>query len=190
MRQRIQRPGEGRSRSPPTASVLAVTVAAFVFSAVALALSLVGFGWELRKFALEGGRVKVQLRVGASNGAGVMSLPVAGAKPADLKDMTERGFPQLLVGVRVMNVGRGPVWIQGWEIENADGATYRTKVIGNDPLPLHLQGGQRAEWYFELAMVAMFISAASALKSMPPQPVWGVVELGTGEKIRTEDVYF
>lgn len=81
-----------------------------LFGAVMAVLSL---GWHITAWALEGRRVRVVLKHGATGRGGVVLGSVDGSgNPRDLGSLREEGFtgPEVL-GITVTNIGRAPVTI-------------------------------------------------------------------------------
>jgi hypothetical protein len=182
-------------------------VATFVIAVLGLLLSVVGLAWQAATYIMSGGRVKVDLKVAASNGRSMVTAEPQHLTPAWMKSLAEQGYGQPLVAVHVSNVGRMPVTVQRWSIKYTRGVavTPVDDSIGKD-LPYRLKAGESQTWAVALGVAVELKRTALEMIAPPSQPttllasairnsrgpngegVVGVVELGDGRLHRTRDL--
>ena len=174
-------------RSASHATVIAVTVAAFVFSAVALAVSLATLGWEFAKWFFERGRVTVELVAGALwANKGLIHGPVKVIDEVWHRDLLKYGFVDPLVGVRVRNVGRAALTVDQWDLTHMSGIS----ISGDDRLgpkvPKRLEVGESQMWFTDLATVlTVFASVPKNATATVDNVLYGHVQLGDGRTARS-----
>lgn len=88
-------------------------------------------GWPAATFFLTGGRVKVELRIGAMHhaGTGMVTSPVGSARPEDAVKLAQQGYTRPIVAVRVRNIGRLPVIVTGWSIGASSAPTRGSNLL-------------------------------------------------------------
>jgi hypothetical protein len=99
------------------------------------------------------------------------------------------GYTERVIGVKVVNHGRAVATVQRWSIKTSDRSgtsiTPLRETIGPD-LPHALGAGEQAIWVMDLGSAAALASSTAATFGRPVQPVYGVVELGTGRTVRSK----
>jgi len=164
-----------------------MTVASFVFSAVALALSCAALGWQMLSWFLAGGRVKVGIRVGVIDPTSTrnFNLPLH----PDVVEEAKRAAAQnglsgvVAYFVTVRNIGRTALTIQDVGFRAPTNERYGMLEGGDwgDKLPKRLETGESAVCVYDAA----FLQNMAALQCMKHQldlaPMRAEVELGTGK---------
>lgn len=122
-----------------------------------------------------------------------------------------QGFTNRVVSVRVRNVGRMPVTVEGWGLVarptpadlvdriNANRARGRGKLAGGTDLspvgdgslgpalPFRLEAGASETWSMKADSVSAFVSATKVLYGDSASVV-GYIELGDGRTIVTREI--
>lgn len=129
-----------------------------VVAIIALVVAVVGLTWQIVQFLLAGGRVSVELRIGATNGSMVVA-GTAGQVSQDFEVHARQGLDIPVLGVLVRNRGRLAVSITGWEVVfDGDGggsiSTLDWQVNAGHPLPFRLEPGAEVSWFSRLDQVA------------------------------------
>jgi hypothetical protein len=125
-------------------------VATLVIAVVAVVLSASSLCWQAATFVLTGGRVTVELVVGAldATGSNLVTAPISGMTQTFGDTLRAQGFTRPVVGVQVHNVGRGLATITEWSLVMQDGtALTPTGASIGPPLAHRMEGGgEPARW--------------------------------------------
>lgn len=158
-----------------------MTIASFVFSAVALALSGAAFGWQILSWFMTGGRVKVELRIGASNASGIVSSAPHELGRGWYDRFANQGYTRPVVVANVHNAGRLPVYVNSWGIKN-DKVSFRPVADSEGPdLPHKLEPGQEATWTMSLEAIESMAKTRHIVSAR--DRINAFVRLGTGKEI-------
>jgi hypothetical protein len=157
-------------------------------SIVALALSALSLGWQGATWLLTGGRVKVELRVGAmhQSGSGLIHTSVANWAHAWSDHEAEQGYRHPVIVVQVRNVGRLPITVTEWSVMvQPSNTAFRPLADSIGPaMPYRMEPGTEETWALELAAVESLVGAsAETFKITDPIHVRGRVGLGTGRVV-------
>jgi hypothetical protein len=99
-------------------------VASFVAAVFGAVLASLSLGWQAANFVLTGGRIKVQLQVGAMDIHGAaMTGSADTVKPNGFAEPAAHGHNQPILAVQVANVGRQPVTVARWRLEHIRGVS-------------------------------------------------------------------
>lgn len=138
-------------------------------SVLGVALSCISLGWQAATYVLTGGRVRVQLKVGATSASGVQQvLGPVGAMSGDwAKTFIAQRFNRPVVAVEAVNIGRQPVTVTGWGLQTPNGMSLSmhdySEVVG-PPLPYTLEvGGAPAKWVVETVQLERFAHASTVV---------------------------
>jgi hypothetical protein len=178
-------------------------------SIIALVLSVVSITWHVATFALAGGRVKVELRVGAyhESGSGLISAAPGDMAQAWGEHERAQGYTRPVVLVRVRPIGRMPVTVESWslvaqrvpesvpgrvEIQLGRGELMTLQPVAGSigpPLPHRLEpGGASETWAIDAADVIQHAEAAKAAFKVSAVAIVGRVELGNGRTYTTGEI--
>lgn len=125
-------------------------------SVVAIVLSALSLGWQAATYVLTGGRVHVELRVGAvdPSGTGMVHGPVSSATPDWAEHQARQGYTRPVVGVLVRNRGRLPVTVTEWTLVGSHELNFRPIGLSIGPeLPYRLDLGASELWVTDLGSV-------------------------------------
>ncbi|NJP34174.1 hypothetical protein [Micromonospora thermarum] len=129
--------------------------ASLVVAICGLVLACLSLGWQAANFVLAGGRVKVELRVGATGSQAMLTAEPNSFKPDWLTELAQQGYRQPIAAVRVANVGRQPVTVERWGFRHpAAGTLFPMADFIGKPLPHRLEVGQSETWAMDLGPVA------------------------------------
>ncbi len=157
-----------------------------VIAVVGVTLSALSLGWQAATFVLTGGRVKAELRTGATDGRTHVTIPAADAgKEGEPPAIQAKGFNQVVIAVQVRNVGRLPVWVTDLSV-GARGS-WLTSAGGwlGVPLPHRLEAGAMQTWAVDAAPVRALVAALSRKVAIEKLTVRAKVGLGTGHAVET-----
>lgn len=156
---------------------------------IALYAALVATGsavWQAATFALTGGRVKVQLRVGAMNRGGMVTAPPSSLRPEWIRELAEQGYSAPIVAVRVANVGRQPVTVASWSVVSPRGVSLSPMADSIGPaLPHRLEVGESETWAVDMRSVQAFMQTTTEV--LGGTEVFGQVELADGRTKRSSE---
>jgi hypothetical protein len=158
-------------------------------SIIALVMSALSLGWQAATFVLTGGRVKVELRVGAMHAGswGMIHAPVDAVEHTWSDMQLEQGYVDRVIVVLVRNVGRLPVSVMEWSVKaEPTGASFRPvgQSIGPD-LPYRMDPGTTETWAVRLSEVAGPIEATKKAFGATALRLRGQVGLGNGKSVTT-----
>ena len=165
-----------------------------IVAIVAACLSAASLSWQAATYLLNGGRPRAELLIGAINpdsGDVLRTNPHAQATPGEWKLAAEQGFTVPVLGIRVVNHGRGPVTIEKWEFSVAGGpsVTVLRGAIGPE-LAHELAGGRSATWYAPAQEVHASAMVTKEVVGQKTVQVVGVVTMATGRSRRTKPITF
>ncbi|MFG1924354.1 hypothetical protein [Cryptosporangium sp. NPDC048952] len=123
-----------------------MTVAAFIVGVLGLVLGVLNFTWNIANYLLTGGRVKVQLQVGARGAGGAVITGSQRMDDPQLKKLAEQGFPEPVVIVSATNVGRQPVTVVKWSLRSGKVSFQPVGDAIGPSLPKRLDAGEQATW--------------------------------------------
>jgi hypothetical protein len=165
----------GSSRRPFYAERM--TVASFVFSAIALALSSAAFGWQLLSWYLAGGRVRVGVHYVGPDGTGKVHVPPG--QHQDHDEIKQHGG----VCVWVHNRGRLPVYITGRGVGPDPKKSHWNNTWGRGPdIPHKLEPGDSVGWVQLTPGVRRIYSD----RYPGAAPVFGAVRLSSGKYVHAK----
>jgi hypothetical protein len=159
-------------------------------SAVTLLIAVVGLGlaiaslvWQAATFVLSGARVRVEIQIGAHDGAGtIMSGP-----PESLSQgmglLARQGYANEMIGARVRNRGRMAMSVESFEVvfSNKIALSHPGNGLGPD-FPYRLEPQSSASWFLALDPVRHAVAtSASTLGTPNPDRVRVRVGLGNGK---------
>lgn len=162
-------------------------------SIVALVLSALSIGWQAATFVLTGGRVKVELRVGAfhASGSGMIHAAVKDAASAWSGHEAAQGYTRPVLVVQVRNVGRLPVTVTEWSVvAQPGGASFRPVAGSIGPnLPYRMEPGTSETWAVDAGEVLNLakVSAATSKVAGGVTRIHGRVGLGDGRIVTTTE---
>lgn len=162
-------------------------------AALGVLLGALSLGWQVRTFALSGGRVKVELRVGAAHGSGshMVTGPIRPATRGQAEALQSQGYVRPVVAVQVRNVGRLAVTVSGWSLVTSPGGTAFSPVGQSmgPPLPHRLEAGAEETWAVETAPIMAMIHATASVLKIPAEQmtVRGRISLGDGRNVETRE---
>ncbi len=156
-------------------------LATTILAALGVVLALVSLGWQAVSFWLSGSRVRVEIRAGATDGVRVAS--VSGSPTQDQQALLQRqGLTQLILGVKVKNLGRAPTSVTSVDLHYSNGAGLSGAYLRGSPeLPCRMEGETEQTWYFDADLAARFARVfEEAKKTGKPQSVSarGLVRVG------------
>lgn len=154
-------------RHPPLLYGLLMS-GSLVVAICAVALATLSLGWQAATYVLTGGRVKVELLVGAMGNGGIVTAPPNGLSPDWQEHLATQGFSRPIVAVTVANVGRQPVKVDRWGIKSGVGTSFYPVGESIGPkLPHRLEVGDAGTWAVDLITLQAFIQATNevAIKS-------------------------
>ena len=130
----------------------------------------------------------VELLLGATGGAGLVTIPIASVTKDTPPMLQSQGFTHPIAAVRVRNVGRLRVRITAWSLTTTKGGISLSPIslsIG-PPLPHWLEAGDTELWAADLAAVhALMHTTASVLKiPLERMGVRATVDLGSGRTVK------
>ncbi|GLZ37900.1 hypothetical protein [Actinokineospora sp. NBRC 105648] len=167
-----------------------MTVASFVFSAVALALSGAAFGWQVLAWFLTGGRANVDLRIGVIDKLSqrFFTLPL-GPKAIDgiKRTATQNGINgPVAFFVTVSNVGRTALTVK--DIAFRAPTNERYGILGGgdwgDKLPKRLEPGDSTTCVYDLSFLQNMAALQCHKHKLSLAPMFAEAELGTGKTVR------
>jgi hypothetical protein len=177
-------------------------IAAFVFAAVSLAVSVFSVGWQVAVWLFDAGRVRVVLRHGLLTRSAAITSKVVGTrrgglfapsrKPgrgiSDLDSIRSQGLdgPEVLA-IAVTNTGRVPVTVAKYGTKLAEAAELSPHADHLGPaLPFRLEPGTTETWFVKMDAVRRFVHAGQVLKE-GARDVTMFAELGSGKTVITRD---
>ena len=168
-------------------------IATLAIAVLGVTLGALSLGWQVASFLLAGGRVKVELQIGAVHGSGsaMVTGPVRTTTAGQAEALRSQGYTRPVAAVQVHNVGRLPVTVTDWSlVASPSGIAFQPvgQSIG-PPLPHRLEAGAMERWAVDLAPVAALRAAAAAALKIPAEriEVHGRVALGDGRTTETRD---
>jgi len=168
-------------------------VATLVIAVAGVTLAALSLGWQAATFVLTGGRVKVELRVGAMHGTAshMVTQSVSSGLP-DPERLQADGYTRPVVAVQVRNVGRMAVTVEDWSLFTSPGSRIALQPVGQSigpPLPHRLEAGATGTWAVELAPVRAMRAATVAALKVPEEriKIRGKVGLGDGRTVETRE---
>jgi hypothetical protein len=169
---------------------LLVTIVALVFALIGTSLSILGIGWQIASWVLNGRRIKVKMLHGLAGRGGFATMKSEtslSSGVSKLAVMRKQGFkgPEVL-GIEVINVGRIPV--TGYAVACDGGFSYSPigQVLGK-PLPCRIEPGETETWYTEAADARTLVSSLPAIGRTASR-IWMTAKLGTGQVKRTRAI--
>lgn len=160
-----------------------MTTASLIVGICGVTLGGISLGWQVANYLLTGGRVKVELKVGAVGNGGLATRPVKGLHGDWRQRLAEEGFAPPVVIVEVVNVGRQPVTVIKWNIA-AGKLNYQP--IGDaqgPPLPHRLEVGEPATWFTAETNAIALIESSKAVPRFAGRTIRGMVQLADGRKV-------
>jgi hypothetical protein len=130
-------------------------LAATLLGAFGLALALASLGWQAYTFFRSGSRIKVILRSGTTDG--ISSYVTAPGQMTDdqTRLLVRQGMTTPVIGVEVINAGRGPTSVTSVGVVYTNGAAYGGAFLPGSPgLPFRLEGETEQTWYLDARMVS------------------------------------
>lgn len=91
--------------------------ASLVVAICGLVLAFLSLGWQAANYVLTGGRIRVELHVGARDLRGIVSGRPGQLEQGWFEGLAAQGYTAPMVAVRVANVGRQPVTVERWSLE-------------------------------------------------------------------------
>lgn len=182
-------------------------VATFVLAVLGVVLSALALGWQAATFVLTGGRVRVELLVGAvRDNHGMVTMSARNPQPDWAASLVEQGYRHPVVAVRVRNVGRLAVSVERWSIvtllrkpqvvgpfaqavvqlskrEEGPEVVYPGLSLVGPDLPHRLEAGASVIWAAPFGEVNDLIAVTKNVYS-----VAGKVALGDGRSSRSKDM--
>lgn len=156
-----------------------------VFGAV---LGTASLAWQAATYVLSGGRVKIELLVGAMGPmrSGMALAPVKSATSTAMAQIAAQGFREPIMAVRVRNVGRLPVTVTSWGIRSKSGMTLSPAGLTIGPsLPHRLEAGDRETWAVGMEVALNLVESDVEVFKVHRPWLRGTVELGDGRVYRT-----
>jgi hypothetical protein len=152
-----------------------VTVAAFVLGIIGTVLAAGSLGWQVWSFRLQGARPKLTPVVGIVTPGGMVAHDATHDARAGLAHAAAQLPPgPLVIGVKVVNAGRAPFHVAGWEVRADPGGPAMTSpdvLLGGTAVPYDILPGAHAYFITELQHVARFASIAARVEGRPPRIV-------------------
>lgn len=179
-------------------------IATFVLAVVGAVLAAASLAWQAATYVLAGGRVSVDLRIGAlhAGGSGMVTTAPEDAGQAWEERLAAQGYTQPLAVVRVRNVGRMPVTIERWSLtcSRPTAASRNGSMLGaiaasrpqqltelapvtasvGPRLPHRLEAGSSETWALDGREVHNLARATLEVWQVPLVLIRGKVELGDG----------
>jgi hypothetical protein len=153
-----------------------------VVAILALTVSTSTLTWQIVQFILGSSRVSAELRYGAHNGSGAMTMPV-GSSPPNFDQLKSQGWTELVLAVQVRNSGRLAVSVTNWTIAFDNGGSFTVpswSVNGHAPIPYRLEPGSEQTWLCPLADV-MAAASAFDVTDKPTRHLRARAALGNGK---------
>ncbi|CAM2867870.1 hypothetical protein BST27_26265 [Mycobacterium intermedium] len=155
-----------------------MSVAAFVLGVVATVLSVASLSWQSIDFARRSPRPKLTPLVGLMTPHGLVTNDAS----ADVREVITDAEGNLsagpfIIGVKVVNTGRTPCYVDGWAVRAEPSGTSLVPVekpIGGDEVPLEIPAGGSAIFITELQHARRFAQVAGRVAGQPPQIVLAV----------------
>lgn len=153
-----------------------------VVAILALAVSSSALTWQIVQFALGSSRVTAELRYGAHDGGGAVTMPIAD-RPPDFKQLASQGYTDLIFAVQLRNSGRLAVSVTNWSMAFDNGGAFtvpRSPINNHAPMPYRLEPGAEQTWF---CPVHDLIAAAQAFDatSKPVGEIRARASLGNGK---------
>ncbi|MGC2654992.1 MAG: hypothetical protein WA317_15685, partial [Mycobacterium sp.] len=107
-----------------------MTVAAFILAVVGFGVGAASLTWQVYTFLMQGARPKLTPIIGMLTPPGILTNDASRDIRASLASAAKQLQPgPLIVGVKIVNAGRGPFHVAGWAIRADPGGTS-FKVVG------------------------------------------------------------
>jgi hypothetical protein len=163
-------------------------IATFVVAVYAAVVATAALAWQGALYLLTGGRVRVEMRLGAMGRGGMFHCDPENFTVQQLERMQSQGYTKPVLIVFVRNVGRLPVSVESWHVETGVKISLRplAETVGPD-LPHTLQPGQSESWAVGLAFVLDSVKTAVDVFDGVTQEsvrITPAVSLGDGRTIR------
>jgi hypothetical protein len=148
-----------------TSSSLPVAITGVVLASLSL-------GWQAANYVLTGGRITVNLLVGAMGNGSMATAAPEKLSSEWLEGLAAQGFSRPVVAVTVANVGRQPVVVAGWGLKSGLGPSMHPMADSIGPsLPHRLDVGEAATWAVDMRAVQAFTQTTNeTLGSSRPTP--------------------
>lgn len=161
-----------------------LTIATFVVAVVAAVMSALALGWQILNYKLTGGRVKIELQLGGMHPSrrSMVSGSAAEQREGWEQGVARAGFPVLIIGVEVVNVGRLPVTIREWGLVASPGGLAYVPIgesTGPDR-PFKLEAGTHQTWAVELDRARSLASASTVTSQAEVFTIRARVRLADG----------
>jgi hypothetical protein len=141
-------------------------------------LGAASLSWQYATHVLTGGRIRVELLIGAlaDDGRGMVTSKAGVVSPGDQRHWAEQGFGRPVMAARVSSIGRMPVTVVRWSLELPNGmALVPIGGPAGPPLLHRLDVGESQTWAVDMADVQAFLEAAKAVVKPRPAPPAGTV---------------
>ncbi|HKS44988.1 MAG TPA: hypothetical protein VJT49_07690 [Amycolatopsis sp.] len=180
-------------------------------SVIALILSALSLGWQAASYAMTGGRVNVELRVGETDQTGSNLVTTPAGPDLNAADWLQTyanegrsGRP--VIAVRVHPKGRMPVTVERWSLvimqDNPPQTLFGPLLlllmprelseldIGHGshgpPFPHRFEAGSHSEmWVVDGELASWFVAPEKERLDRRWLPIAAKVELGDGRTVRT-----
>ncbi len=166
--------------------------------AVTLVLAILGFVlsvasllWQFVSWRLSGPRVRVEMRVGATNGQRIGTVPVNASWRESLDFMAKQDnlLSRVLVA-KIVNSGRQSTSVVNYSAA-IDDAGMQVGVLaapfGSPPLPHRLEAESQVSYYLDLNDLLKVLAALEA-SGQPAKRVRMRAELGSGRSVTSDPV--
>ncbi len=155
-----------------------MSVAGFVLGVIATILAVASLGWQVTTFVRQGPRPKLTPVVGLLTPDGLVTNDAS----SDVREVLTAAEANLspgpfIIGVKVVNAGRAPFYVDGWAVRADPGGTSLVPVekpIGGNEVPHEIPVGGSAIFITELQHARRFADVAERAEGQPPRIVLSV----------------
>ena len=162
-------------------------IATLGIAVLGLCLSVASLVWQATTFRLSGPRVRVELRVGATNGQTYATMPLKQDWYDSVIRLQQQGMGLPIIAVMIRNVGRQATSVVNYAAALDTGISFgmTSPPRGCKPLPHRLEAEDQILYYVELEDC---LRLAHSVQFLPKKPsrLHMTVDLGSGKTLKTE----
>ena len=160
-----------------------------VIAVLGLVLSVASLAWQAVTYRLNGPRIRVAMRVGASNGTGYGTAPVKANWQRGVQQLQEQGLHTAIVAVLVRNVGRQATTVVRYEAILDTGMAWGLTGAppGCPPLPHRLEAESQVLYYLPLQDCINMAYATAGSEKTKARHLQMKVELGSGKVLTAKE---
>jgi hypothetical protein len=152
-----------------------MTVAAFALGIIGALLAAASLTWNIVAFLFQGARPKLTPVIGMLTAGGMVTNDATRDVRAALASVAEQLSPgPLIVGVKVVNAGRAPFHVAGWELRaDPHGASFKVldDPIGSPAVPCDIPAGAEKTFFMRLDGARALASGCEAIEGKPQRIV-------------------